>query len=134
MPYVNVKVIKQQVTQEQKDLLISGLMDIIVDIMGRNPDLAVITVDEIDQSNWYIGGKSIDNSMHDKCACIEIRISKGTSTPEEMALVIKTGKDLMHSVLGSCNKTNYFVLNEINPDSWGFDGISMTVRNMMEQL
>lgn len=134
MPYVNVKVVKQQVTKQQKDLLISGLMDIIVDIMGRNPDLTVITVDEIDQSNWFIGGKSIDNSVHDKCASIEIRISRGTSSPEEMALIIKTGKELMHNVLGSCDKTNYFIINELNPDSWGFDGISMTVRNMMEQL
>jgi 4-oxalocrotonate tautomerase len=29
--------------------------------------------------------------------------------------------------------TNYFIINELNPDSWGFDGISMTIRNRMEQ-
>jgi 4-oxalocrotonate tautomerase len=46
MPYVNVKLVKQQVNQEQKDSLISGLMDIIVKIMGRNPNLTVITIDE----------------------------------------------------------------------------------------
>ena len=133
MPYVNVKIIKQQVTQEQKELLINGLMDIIITKMGRNPDLTVITLDEIDQSNWFIGGKTIDKSKHNKCVYVEIRISKGTSNPEQMADVIKTGKELVSRVLGSCDQTNYFIINELNPDSWGFDGISMTVRNKMEQ-
>jgi len=133
MPYVNVKIAKHQASQEQKDLLINGLMDIIVNIMGRNPDLTVITLDEIDQSNWFIGGKQIDKSTQDKVACVEIRISKGTSNPEQMTHVIQAGKDLVSRVLGSCDLTNYFIITELNPDSWGFDGISMTIRNKMEQ-
>jgi len=133
MPYVNVKFIKQQVNQEQKDLLITGLMDIIVKIMDRNPDLTVVTIDEIDQSNWIIGGKPIDKSKHDKVCYIEIRISKGTCSAEQMADVIKAGKDLVKHTLGSNDITNYFIINELNPDSWGFDGISMTNRNKMEQ-
>ena len=28
---------------------------------------------------------------------------------------------------------NYFIMGELNPDGWGFDGISMTERNKMEQ-
>ena len=133
MPYVNVKLVKQQVSPEQKQLLITGLMDIIVKIMDRNPDLTVITVDEIDQSNWFIGGKPIDKSNHDKVCFIEIRISKGTSSAEQMAQVIKAGKELVKLTLGSNDMTNYFIINELNPDSWGFDGISMTIRNKMEQ-
>jgi 4-oxalocrotonate tautomerase len=131
MPYVNVKVVKQQVNQEQKSSLINGMMDIIVNIMGRNPELTVITLDEIEQSNWFIGTHSIDKPVRDKVAYIEIKISKGTSTPEQMSKVIKAGKELITQVLGSCDLTNYVVINELNPDSWGFDGISMTVRNQI---
>ena len=72
-------------------------------------------------------------SFHDKVAYIEIKISKGTSTPEQMPKVIKAGKELITHVLGSCDLTNYVVINELNPDSWGFDGISMTIRNQMEK-
>jgi 4-oxalocrotonate tautomerase len=133
MPFVSVKYVKQQVNQVQKDSLITGLMDIIVKIMGRDPDLTVITIDEIDQSNWIIGGKPIDISRNDKVCCIEIRISKGTSPAEQMADVISAGKELVNRVLGSNNLTNYFIINELNPDGWGFDGISMTIRNKMEQ-
>ena len=133
MPFVNVKLVKQQVSKEQKELLISSLMDILVNSMGRNPELTVITVDEIDQSNWYIGKKSLADSSHDKVVSVEINISKGTSNPQEMANVIVAGKEMVSRVLGSCDKTNYFIIRELNPDAWGFDGISMTIRNQMEQ-
>jgi 4-oxalocrotonate tautomerase len=133
MPYVNIKLVKQQVSKEQKNALISGLMDIIVNIMGRDPELTVITVDEMDQSNWFINSKSIDKNIHENVFFVEIKISKGTSSPEQMADVIKAGKELVRKVLGSNDKTNYFIINELNPDGWGFDGISMSVRNQLEQ-
>lgn len=133
MPYVNVKYVKQQVNQEQKNALISGLMNIIVDIMGRNPNFTVITIDEIDHSNWIIGGKPIDLDIREKLCFVEIRISKGTSSVEQMTNVIKAGKEMVKRTLGTNDVTNYFIINELNPDSWGFDGISMTLRNQLEK-
>ena len=134
MPYVNVKYVKQQVSPAQKELLISGIMDIIVNILGRNADLTVVTVDELDSSNWFIGGKTLSNTknQHGGVICVEINISKGTSTDEQMLEVIKSGKSLVEKVLGSSDITNYFIINELNPDAWGFDGISMTTRNKLE--
>jgi 4-oxalocrotonate tautomerase len=131
MPYVNVKLVKQQVNDEQKQSLISGLMDIIVNIMERDPNFTVITLDELDQANWYIGGKSVDKIESEKVSYIEIKISKNTSTEEQMATVIRLGKELVKNTLGSSDKTNFFVINELNPDGWGFDGISMTILNKM---
>lgn len=133
MPYVNVKLVKQQVNKEQKDGLINGLMDIIVNIMDRDPELTVITIDEMDQSNWFINGKTVDEAMHNKVFYVEINISKGTSSQQQMADVIRAGKEMVRQVLGSNDKTNYFIINELNPDGWGFDGISMSVRNQLEQ-
>lgn len=135
MPYINVKLVKQQVTQAQKELIISGIMDIVVNKMGRNPDLTVITLDELEESNWFISGVPISktSNQHGKCCYVEIKISKGTADPDEMADVIKEGKALVKRVLGTNDLTNYFVISELNPDSWGFDGISMTIRNKLEQ-
>jgi 4-oxalocrotonate tautomerase len=50
-----------------------------------------------------------------------------------MADAIKAGKELVKRTLGSNDITNYYIINELNPDSWGFDGISMTIRNKMKQ-
>jgi 4-oxalocrotonate tautomerase len=135
MPYVNVKVVKQQITREKKQQLIEGIMDIIVKILGRNKDLTVITFDEIESVNWYIGGLPISETanQHGKLIYVEIKISKGTSNPQEMLEVIKAGRELVNRIIGPGDITNYFVINELNPDSWGFDGISMTERNRQEQ-
>lgn len=134
MPFVNVKVVKQQVSSESKQLLIDGIMDIIVNIMGRDKNFTVITLDEIDSFNWFIGGQPISktSSNHGSLIYVEIKISRGTSNPDQMLEVIKAGRSLLKKVLGSSDVTNYFVINELNPDGWGFDGISMTERNILE--
>ena len=135
MPYVNVKVVKEQINNDTKQLLIDGIMAIIVNIMGRNRDLTVITLDELDGANWFIGGQPIAKTgqAHGKLIYVEIKISKGTSNPEQMLQVIEAGRELVNRVLGPGDVTNYFVINELNPDGWGFDGIAMSERNRLEQ-
>jgi 4-oxalocrotonate tautomerase len=135
MPYVHLKYIREQVGPAQRERLIEGLMDILVNLMHRNPELTVVTVDEVEARNWLIGGRPLEPSdeRRGKAAYVNIKISKGTSNPEEMASVIQAGKKLVADTLGSSEETNYFIIEEINPDAWGFDGISMTVRNRLEK-
>ena len=133
MPYVNVKLVKQQVTPVQKEQFIAGLMDILANIMGRDPNFTVIVLDEIDQANWFIAGKPVLNNEHEMLSFVEIRLSKGTSDATQMAEVIKAGKELTKRVLGTSDKTNYFIINELNPDGWGFGGQTMTYLNSLEE-
>jgi 4-oxalocrotonate tautomerase len=42
--------------------------------------------------------------------------------------MIRQTKEMMTDILGECEIANYFIIDELNPDAWGFDGISMTVR------
>lgn len=50
MPYVNLKIIKNQVTEEKKRELVRGLTDLIVEVMGRERKYIVITIDELEPS------------------------------------------------------------------------------------
>ncbi|MFC1568927.1 4-oxalocrotonate tautomerase family protein [bacterium] len=134
MPLINLKIVKEQVNPDQKKKLINGLMDIVVNIMHRDKNFTVIIVDEIDASNWFIGGRPLNgnDTKHGKVASINIKISKGTSYPDEMEKVIVAGKMLVSEVLGQNEVTNYFVIEELNPDGWGFDGSTMTMKNQKE--
>lgn len=135
MPFVNLKILKNQVTLEKKKALISGLTDLIVNIMGRDRELTVITVDELEEYQWAIGGVTLDEDDSEKkiVTFVNIKVSKGTTNSDEMDKMMKAAKELIIKVLGSSAVTNYFVIEELNPDAWGFDGISMTERNKMEQ-
>ncbi|MFT8351260.1 tautomerase family protein [Clostridium saccharoperbutylacetonicum] len=135
MPFVNLKIVKNQVTLERRKELIKGLTDLIVNIMGRERELTVITVDELEASQWAIGGVTLDDNDLEKniVTFVNIKVSKGTTNSDEMDRMMKATKELIIKVLGSSAVTNYFIIDELNPDGWGFDGISMTERNKMEQ-
>ena len=59
MPYVNIKITKEGVTAEQKQKLIQGATDLLVDVLGKNPKTTVVVIDEVDTDNWGIAGESV---------------------------------------------------------------------------
>ena len=59
MPYVNIKITKEGATADQKAQLIQGVTQLLVDVLGKNPQTTVVVIDEVDTDNWGIGGESI---------------------------------------------------------------------------
>lgn len=59
MPYVNIKITREGATFEQKAALIQGATQLLVDILGKNPNTTVVVIDEVDTDNWGVGGESI---------------------------------------------------------------------------
>lgn len=131
MPFVNVKIIKDQINQEMKKQIIEGLTDLIVQNMNREKALTTIVIDEIDYKAWAIGGKEI-NPKKDFVSFVNIKVSKGTTNSDEMSIMIKETKKMMSSIMGNHIAENYFVIDELNPLAWGFDGISMKERAKLE--
>jgi 4-oxalocrotonate tautomerase len=59
MPYVNIKITREGASTEQKAALISGVTQLLVDVLGKNPQTTVVVIDEVDTDNWGIGGESV---------------------------------------------------------------------------
>ncbi|WP_033827905.1 tautomerase family protein [Bacillus andreraoultii] len=59
MPYVNIKITKEDVTPEKKAALIKGATQLLVDVLGKNPNTTVVVIDEVDTDNWGIGGETV---------------------------------------------------------------------------
>ncbi len=59
MPYVNIRVTRDGVTAEQKQALIAGATQLLVDVLGKNPNTTVVVIEEVDTDNWGIGGESV---------------------------------------------------------------------------
>ncbi len=55
MPYVNIKITKEGVTKEQKEALIKGTTQLLVDVLDKNPATTFVVIDEVDTDNWGIG-------------------------------------------------------------------------------
>ncbi|MEM7737922.1 MAG: 4-oxalocrotonate tautomerase family protein [Deinococcota bacterium] len=59
MPYVNIKITKEGASKAQKDALIRGVTQLLVDILGKNPQTTVVVIDEVETDNWGIAGESV---------------------------------------------------------------------------
>lgn len=59
MPYVNIKITKDGATAEQKAQLISGVTQLLVDVLDKNPQRTMVVIDEVDTDNWGLGGESV---------------------------------------------------------------------------
>lgn len=59
MPYVNIKITREGADAEQKAALIKGATQLLVDVLGKNPQTTVVVIDEVDTDNWGIGGESV---------------------------------------------------------------------------
>lgn len=59
MPYVNIRITREGATAAQKAALIQGATQLLVDVLGKNPQTTVVVIDEVDTDNWGVGGESI---------------------------------------------------------------------------
>ena len=57
MPYINIKITDEQVTKEQKQQLIAGATQLVVDILNKNPETTHVVIDEVPVDNWGVSGK-----------------------------------------------------------------------------
>lgn len=59
VPYINVKITKEGATAAQKEAIIQGMTQVLVDVLGKNPATTVVVIDEVEMENWGIGGMPV---------------------------------------------------------------------------
>ena len=59
MPYINIKITRDGTTAEQKAKLIEGATRLMVETLGKNPQMTFVVIEEVDTDNWGIGGESV---------------------------------------------------------------------------
>ncbi len=55
MPYINIKITDEGVTNEQKQALIKGTTELMVNVLNKNPATTFVVIDEVNTDNWGIG-------------------------------------------------------------------------------
>lgn len=62
MPYVNIKVTREGgpngsgPSDSEKAQLISGVSELLSDILGKDPATTFVVIDEVELNSWGIGG------------------------------------------------------------------------------
>ena len=56
MPYVNVRITKDNVTAEQKRQIVEEMTNTLVRVLDKKPEHTHIVIDEIEPENWGYAG------------------------------------------------------------------------------
>nr|WP_322402192.1 4-oxalocrotonate tautomerase family protein [Massilia sp. Gc5] len=59
MPYVNIKLIRDGLTQEKKATLIRSVTTLLETELNKNRANIVVVIDETDDDNWGLGGVTV---------------------------------------------------------------------------
>lgn len=59
MPYVNIQVTEEGVSQDQKQALIEGTTQLLVDVLHKDPATTHIVITEIPTDNWGVKGQTV---------------------------------------------------------------------------
>lgn len=67
MPIVNIKVTREgtspaqdRVTPDQKAALISGVTQLLKDVLNKSPETTFVIIDEVEFEDWGIAGVPVD--------------------------------------------------------------------------
>jgi 4-oxalocrotonate tautomerase len=57
MPYVNVRIIRGDVTAEQKSQVVAEITQTLQRVLGKQPKHTHVVIDEIAEENWGFAGR-----------------------------------------------------------------------------
>lgn len=66
MPFINIKVAREEATIEQKREIIRRVTDIMVEVLGKDPQRTMVIFEEIDPENVGMGGRTIADIRAEK--------------------------------------------------------------------
>lgn len=59
MPYVNIRITKENVTSIQKAQLIEGVTTLLQKVLNISPATIFIIIDEVETDNWGVAGEQV---------------------------------------------------------------------------
>jgi 4-oxalocrotonate tautomerase len=59
MPYIKIQITKDGVTAEQKSELIRRATQMMVDVLGKDPSITFVVIEEVETDNWGIAGETV---------------------------------------------------------------------------
>ncbi|MCV0428659.1 MAG: 4-oxalocrotonate tautomerase family protein [Roseibium sp.] len=60
MPYVNIQVTREGVTNSQKAEVIKGVTELLQNVLGKNPSTTFVVIEEVELESWGIGGLPVE--------------------------------------------------------------------------
>lgn len=124
MPFISIALSGPDAPPPTTAALQRRMTDLMVSIMGKRREVTAVRVDSHDAAAWSIGGGPVAG----RAAHVEVAVTRGTNTAEEVAALIAATKDMLTDVAGVTEPASYVVVRDLPADHWGYDGLTQAAR------
>lgn len=121
MPYINVKTNVKQ-SDELRKKIVDFILENTTNILNKKPEVTSVLVEFVPFDTWNINKDNL------KTFNVDIKITKGTNTKNQKAQYIKETYLNLKEILGDITPASYIIIDEIEADSWGFEGLTQEYR------
>lgn len=126
MPYISVKL-----TAKPDTVLSNRIAQQVGEItrkhMGKDPTVTAIAIDYVDPQHWFVGGQAMAALGH-ATYWLDIKVTDGTNTKQEMAVYLEEIHAAMLDALGNLSGTSYVLVHNVPAPNWGFGGKTQEFR------
>ncbi len=124
MPFINVKVAGEPLSQSQVAEIQEGVTALMADELHKVRLLVSVLVEQVPLAGWSVGAQPVE-----RAAQLDAVISAGSNSPEEKARFIAKSNQLLKSILGpELSPVTYVILHDVPKDGWGYDGLTQEHR------
>lgn len=127
MPFLHIQVAGAHVGAREMQQLQKQATGFMVDIMRKRPEVTAVRVDVAEPGSWTVGGEPVPVAAH-----LDVKVTRGTNTHEEKARFVAAVAAMFREVLGpDLPIATYVVVDEIEADAWGYDGVTQEERRLL---
>jgi 4-oxalocrotonate tautomerase len=76
MPYILIQVTDEGVAKEQKEAMIAGATDLVVNVLNKDHEATFVVIDEVNTDNWGHGGEVVTKRRQREAAAKAAKAGK----------------------------------------------------------
>jgi 4-oxalocrotonate tautomerase len=101
--------------------------------LRKKPEVTSILISFIDDHLWFLGGQSLTEHRL-QSFYLDIKVTDSTNLKAEKAVYLKAVFQYMKAVLNGCHPASYVYIEEVKADAYGYGGITMENRIVMNMI
>ena len=128
MPTLNLKVSPPQNPGRYRQLA-QALTALTAELLGKRREVTAVMIEDLPAARWYVDA----NEVQRPSAFLEISITAGTNTADEMALFMESAFAELQRQLGNggpLEEASYVVVRELPATDWGYGGQTQQARKL----
>jgi 4-oxalocrotonate tautomerase len=129
MPFIRISIAGNSPSSDQTIQLQQQTTQLMVNILGKRPEVTVVSVESNAATNWSVGGNSLADSQ--TLVQMEAFITAGTNTEKQKSDFISAACQMLCEILDEAMSPLYVMIVEVDAVNWGYDGKTQAFRKQL---